>query len=460
MMEALELYTNYLGRLRWPLKPILIPVVLGPLVGFLLSYTISVKYTSESLILVDRQEGSQGAVPEEIDRRIARLREGLSQERLQPMIDRVGLAAGGKKVGQVVNEIRRNAQIEPLFADLDQNETRGGTIPRHGSDLAGFYVEYTGSTPREAQHICAELTSILLQENLNSGEQPTNSLAESRPQLEEAKRNLDEQNAKLTSFRKQHVGQFSGDEVSLNTQLNVISQTISEAQQNKSYAESLLAHPQVANQKSPRDPANTATLEKQRSNLQSQLLQLQAQYTENHPDVVKTKAAIAEVEKKLAESAADETAGNPNANSNAEEAPEIHRLRLQVEHYDDVIAENMREQKRIQEQMKLYQGREVLSPSDEEQYKQLTRDYNAARNLYAQLLARNDEVKNASATDGLQQGERMRLSRPANLPDTPSFFPNRLFFAVGGQGLGLALGLGIALWIEVRHRAPGIEQHW
>ena len=37
------------------------------------------------------------------------------------------------------------------------------------------------------------------------------------------------------------------------------------------------------------------------SDLQSQLLSLQARYTEDHPDVIKTKADIAEVKKKLDE---------------------------------------------------------------------------------------------------------------------------------------------------------------
>jgi succinoglycan biosynthesis transport protein ExoP len=42
-----------------------------------------------------------------------------------------------------------------------------------------------------------------------------------------------------------------------------------------------------------------------------------------------------------------------------------------------------------------------------------------------------------------QQGEQMRMLNPANLPDSPSF-PNRLLFAGGGLGAGLALGLGVA----------------
>ena len=41
---------------------------------------------------------------------------------------------------------------------------------------------------------------------------------------------------------------------------------------------------------------------------------------------------------------------------------------------------------------------------------------------------------------------------PASLPDAPSF-PNRLLFAAGGLATGLALGGGLALWIEYRDNA-------
>jgi len=40
-----------------------------------------------------------------------------------------------------------------------------------------------------------------------------------------------------------------------------------------------------------------------------------------------------------------------------------------------------------------------------------------------------------------EQGERMHLLDPANLPDSPSF-PNRLMFAGGGLGCGSGPGSG------------------
>jgi capsular polysaccharide biosynthesis protein len=56
-----------------------------------------------------------------------------------------------------------------------------------------------------------------------------------------------------------------------------------------------------------------------------------------------------------------------------------------------------------------------------------------------------------------QQGEQMRLLNPASLPESPSF-PNRLLFAGGGAGAGLAIGGVIALGLELKDKSIRTEQ--
>jgi capsular polysaccharide biosynthesis protein len=51
-----------------------------------------------------------------------------------------------------------------------------------------------------------------------------------------------------------------------------------------------------------------------------------------------------------------------------------------------------------------------------------------------------------------QQGEQMHLLNQASLPESPSF-PNRLLFAAGGLGGGLVIGMGLALWMELRDKS-------
>ena len=214
---------------------------------------------------------------------------------------------------------------------------------------------------------------------------------------------------------------------------------------------------QLSAWKSTQSANNPDTLQKQLSDLQSQLLQLQARYTNDHPDVIKTKADIAEVKKKLAE--IEKASANPEAvseKSSGMEPPEIRQLRLQVHQYGDLIASATRDQKRLQQEIGVYQGRVSLSPAVEEQYKSLTRDYENAQKNYQDLLGKKSTADLTVKMNNQAQGERMFPLNPANLPDSPSF-PNRLLFAGFGLGAGLALGLGLTLLIELRDKSIRTE---
>jgi polysaccharide chain length determinant protein (PEP-CTERM system associated) len=476
MIENRELnIDDYLAMLRRRVKVILIPVLLAPLVGFLISYAFAPKYTSQALILVEGQKVPEGyvkpVVTEDLTQRVATMvQQVLSRDRLQPMIERTGLAKSGASIDEVVDKIRENLFIEPVVTDL--NAIAGGrrrkitSSPDHKGDVPGFYVDFTAPNARQAQQVCSELTSMLLQENLKSREQVAQSTTDFlRRQLEEAKRNLDEQDSKLAVFKRQYMGQLPGDAdnnakllMTLNSDLDATTQAVNRAQQDKAYTESLLAQ-QLAAWNSTQTSSNPATLEKQLSDLQSQLLQLQSHYTSDHPDVIKTKADIAELKKKLAEIDASSAEGADQAETktSASEPPEIRQLRMQVHQYQEAVAQATREQKRLQEQIRIYQGRMALSPGVEEQYKQLTRDYDTAQKIYQELLTKKSASEMATDMERRQQGEQMRLLDAANLPEDPSF-PDRLKFSLGGLATGMVMGLGLALWLEMRDKAIRTEQ--
>jgi len=125
---------------------------------------------------------------------------------------------------------------------------------------------------------------------------------------------------------------------------------------------------------------------------------------------------------------------------------------VQIHQYENAISQATEQQKHLQEQIKIYQGRVALSPAVEEQYKQVTRDYESAQKFYDDLLAKKSQSAMATDMERQQQGEQFRLLNQAPLPSDPSF-PNRLLFAGGGLGAGLALGFGIAIWLEFKDKA-------
>jgi len=457
---------DYLAMLRRRVKIIVLPAVVAPLVGFLISYAFTAKYTSQSLVLVEGQKVPEGVVQPvvtaDLAQRIATMQQQvLGRNRLQPIVERrQNLFRGGKSLEDVLEDVRAGVTIEPVVTDLSQIANTGGGRRRGGQGVPGFYVNFTTANPHDAQDVCNDLTSAILTEFQNSRESLAISTTEfiSR-QLDEAKRNLDDQDSKLAAFKRQYAGQLPGEEennlrvlASLNSQLDADTQTVNRAQQDKAYTESLLSQ-QLAAWKSAQGSSNPQSLETQLAALQSQLLSLRARYTDDHPDVIKTKADIAEVKKKLAEvNDAAAKGGDPTIKSSASEPAEIRQLRLQVHQYEEVLAAASREQKRITDQIRTYQSRVAISPEVEEKYKQLTRDYDTAQKFYADLLAKKSTSEMATDMERRQQGEQMHLLNQASLPESPSF-PNRLLFAAGGLGSGLLIGMVLALWLEMRDKS-------
>lgn len=461
-------FDDYLAILRRRAKVILIPALLAPLSGWLVSYAFSPKYTSTSEVLVESQKVPSTMVkPVDTGDVYARVQtleqEVLSQSVLQPMVDRLQLVKGSRTLEGTIEEIRANTSVTfiPDITPTNVHQKPGETAP-------GFNVSYTSSNAQQAQRICQELTSLMTEQNFKSREGAVlGTTAFLGKGLEDAKRNLDDLDAKLAVFKKQYAGQLPGDEENnlkilsgLNSQLESNTQTMNRAQQDKAYTESLLAQ-QLAAWKSLQTSTNPVTLQKQIEELQSQLLQLQARYTEDHPDVIKMKADIAGMKNKLDEinkasnQPADPAKGNAagtdasSQKGSAMEPPEIRQLRVQLHQYDDLLTAGARDQKRLQQEIAGYERNVALSPAVEEQYKQLARDYDNAQKNYMDLQADKSTSDLALKMEQEQQGERMHLLNPASVPADPSF-PNRILFAAAGMGCGLVLGLALGIWNEFR----------
>ena len=470
MIENRELtMDDYLAMLRRRLKVILIPTLLAPLVGFAVSYAFPPKYTSSSLVLVEGQKVPEGyvkpAITEDLNQRVGTLKErAISPDRLRPVVEKLQLAHTGRSVDDVIDDIRHNITIATLAAPLI---SAPGPAKHLQSELPGFTVGYTAKSPKEAQDVCTAVTGMMLDDNLKDRAQVAQSTTEFLArQVEEAKHTLDNLDSQLAAFKARYVGQLPGDEDSnlkilmgMNSQLDANTQTLSRAQQDKAYTESLLSQ-QLAAWKSSQTATNPQNLEQQLSSLQSQLVTLQGRYTDDYPDVVKTKKDIAELQKKLKEM--NSAAANAPATTGADEAnlsepPEIKQLRLQIHQYQQVITQATRDQQRLQEQIKIYQGRVALSPAVEEQYRKLTRDYDAAQKFYDDTSKQEKDSETQTAMEREQQGEQMTLQIAADLPDSPTF-PNRPLFAGGGLVGGLALGLALAMWLEMRDQSVRTER--
>ena len=406
MDSAMTLFLNMVGvgsdessERSWT-TIVLIPTLVAAVVGALVSYAFTPKWTSQSTILVEGQivpeNIVQPVVSEDLGARMATLQQRvLSQADLQPVVERVFAGKNSQQVGEIIDNIRLNMTVQQVPTDLLQLGVK--KEPGAGGNSGGFYVSYTAPNPSEAQQICAELTSLLMNENLKSVQAAAKGTSDLLDRgIEDAKHNLDDLDARMADFKRRYVGQLPGDEennlkvlMDLNSQLEANTQTLNRAQQDKAYDESTLAQ-QLEAWQSTHSTNNRLTLQQQLIDLQAQLIDLQARDASEHADVGKIKADIAQVRKKLTE--INDASPDATDKASAMEPPEIRQLRLQIHQYGDLIAAATRDQKRLQQEIAAYQGRVTLSPTVEQQYSELTRDYGNALKNYQDLQAKKSSA--------------------------------------------------------------------
>ncbi len=441
-------------RRRWVL--IAICAVVGSPLAYGVSKFLPAKYKSETVVLVQPPTVSSKIVEPldtiDVTARLASMKEQiLSRTRLEPIIRQFGLYP------QEINRVPMDALVGRLQSAVDVTPVQ--PMAETSSSLPGFYINVTFSDPRLAQQICTAVTSMFIEENLRVSQQnsqvTTDFLSQ---QLEEAKKDLDEQDAKLAAFKGRYLNILPDEEqtnlnllTGLTSQLDAATQALARAQQDKSFEESLLTQQIGAWQASKSGTIDSPDgLEQQLGALQSQLTNLEGKYTDDYPDVIKTKNDIAVLEKKIAENQSRKVPADPNKlRPSSIEPAQITQLRAQIHSYDQTISEKAKEQEQIKEQIKVYEDRVQSSPVVEEQYKELTRGYQTALDSYNDLLKKQSDAMMAKELQQEQEGEQFRVLDPANLPMTPSF-PKPPLFALAGLAGGLGLGLGLAFLLEMR----------
>lgn len=454
---------DYLSILRRRTKRIVIAVLSVTALGFVVSFCIPPQYKSKALVLVEKQTVPAGYVrpiitSAPIDRLITLQRQVLSKSRLEPVVQRLGLVRKGKTAAEAIEQIQKNTTISEADSSAF-GSMAASTFSKRSTEFPAFFVNFTAETPSEAQQICSEVTAMLLSENLRMREQvaigTTGFLSR---QLTEAKKNLDENDSEFAAFQSRYLGQLPRDSANnlkilegLNSELDANTQALSRAQQDKSYTQSVLDQ-QLAGWRSSQTSLTAETIEQRLVTLKTQLIALQARYTDSHPAVIKMKKDIAALDAKQKEmnASAPTDASADNMRLKAE-PPGILQLRQQIHQSEDGISRATAEEKRLQALIETYQGRLTLSPSVEQQYAQLTRDNEVAHKLYDNLLLNKGESEEQTDLEHRQQGEQMKLLDPASLPDAPSF-PVWWKFAGGGLGAGLAAGLASAFLAEMRDK--------
>jgi|SRR5215469_682050 len=465
--KRVRTFDDYLAIVSRRLWLIAIPIITMPFLGVGVSFLMAPRYTSKSVLQVEPQLVPSlyvhPIVTEHLNDRINVLEQRvLSRDHLEPLISRLGLVEKGRNPEAIMEEIRANVSVAPAYPGSSSSQASQARkqLASETKDPPGYSVSFTAGKPHEAQLVCEEITSMLLAENLKRRAQAAETTTDFLTRrLEDARLNLDLLDKKLAEFEKEHLGRLPIDAdynlkilSGLNSQLDANTQVLGRAQQDKSFAESLLSQETDA-WKAVRISPNLASLREQLVQQRNQLVILQSRYTDDHPDVQKAKQDIAQAEHELQglEQKADATESAPSDPEKVEPEP-ILRLRRQVHDDETVIARSLDELSHLKASIDSYQAKLALSPDVEEQYKQLTRDNETARAVYEGLLQDESKAEIQSEMEHEQQGEQLKLLDGANFPNAPSF-PVRWMFAVGGFAVGLSVGIGVALFVEVRDKS-------
>lgn len=442
-------------------------------IGYGITKFITPRFMSQTLIIIEEQkvpdEYVKPVIASNLDSRLASMKEQIqSRSRIQPIVERDHLYENNHmSMDERIDMTRKGIDIKPIHSTI--SATAG---------LPGFFITFTANDAHTAQLVCHEITTLFLNENMKSREEVSEGTTEFlKGQLADAKRNLDEQDAKLAAFQRQYFGKLPSEQgsnvnmlTSLNTQLEAITQQLARMEQDKTYMESILAQQTQMYTTAPlpgsKEPAVSVPLTAELQQKQTQLTALQNQeaqllthYTADYPDVIAVRRQIADLNKQIekASTPAVSANGTPLPTRGPVESLGVQQLRAQIRAIDVGITAKHKEQDQLNAAVRTYQSRIESSPAVEEQYKELTRDYDTAKTFYDDLLTKMNHSKMATDLEIRQQGEQFRMMDAPNLPDSPSY-PRVPVFVMGGLLVGLVLSCGISALLEYRDTALRSER--
>lgn len=178
--------------------------------------------------------------------------------------------------------------------------------------------------------------------------------------------------------------------------------------------------------------------------MRKDLADLTTKFTDRHPDVARLTEQIAALEREVEVQKAREAdeRKREQAEQTASAATPVDPLppqarRRTLDSLDVELARLQKDEAGIRESIAVYEQRLESTPERQQEYSVISRDYQAAKDLYDSLLTRTEEAEFAASVETDRQGERFRILEPALPPAGPSA-PNRLRLLILSVLLALA----------------------
>ncbi len=496
MEEQTKNLSDYLAILKRRKWAVTVTACLLLLATVAVALTLPSVYRSEATILIEEQD-----IPEELVRStVTGYADQSIQIISQRVMTRTGLTAVIEKYN-LYEEARKILAMEDILInmrnDINLEMVSADVIdPRNGRPqqaTIAFKLAFNSNDPKVAQGVTNELVSLFLDENTQERREQA---AEVTTFFSEAAQNLSHQiselEAELAKFKQKNQGQLP-EHAQLNQQLmerteqqlrdslrrmqildersiflNAELRTIQphrivtdrhgvnldprerlrflQAQYASMKSIYSAQHPDLRRLKTELDmlkkelgsSENTGLLKQQLVERRILLQQASRKYSQNHPDVVKLRNAIAslEVSVKEAEIAFVTRMEKP-------ENPAYISVQAQLNAVKTERAGIKIEQKEIQQQLKEYEGRLLATPEVERIYRNLSRDYEGAVVQYQKIKAKQRAAQVSHELELEQKAQRFTLLEPPVLPINPAS-PDRKAILFLGFVFSIVAALGFA----------------
>jgi len=426
-------------------------LILPALIVFLTAGIVALKlpsiYISTSTILIEEQTISADLVKSTVtgyaEQRLQNIYfRVMSFSKLLDLINRANLYPDLRKGWtneKIVAKMREDINIEIIGSDAFGGRKRG----RNAATTA-FTLSYEGKDPVTVQNITSMLSYLFLDENIRAREkQAAGTTKFLEQEMDREKENLSELDAKMAKLEETHANELP-TLLEVNTQsLNDIENTIERLNEQLRSLKEREGYLQAQLASVPRKFGEGKKDNTRLDELKAQLVHLRAQFSDQYPDVIKTRAEIAELEKQIAQAAIDNgQASGPLDN------PAYITLAAQLSGIQVDIVSVKRQIKGANKRAGVFRLRLAATPKVEKAYKAI---FNARKNTqakYDDLMRKYTEAKLSHGIEKQQKGERFTLLDPARFPENP-YKPNRMKIILIGFILGIGAGVGLTFLREI-----------
>lgn len=385
-----------------------------------------------------------------------------------------------------VKELREDISVRTIKAeDLDQRPSRA----RYST--VAFTLSYQGKDPVTVQKVASRLTALYAQKNIQSKEQiASQTVAILQQKMAEQRDRTAMLERKLNDYKVAHAGElpeaipFNYEQINrLNTQLDELNTKIRNLEERKRNPEAALAN-QAGSDTSTTAPAATDPWTRV-SQLRTQLVSLQARYSDKHPDVIKTKNELRQLEARLgissemnedkrkleelrARQAELKASQGPDHPEVVKLQQEIAALTKEIRNYksqgagvdptEKELTRLTQQRADVQRRLSEYQRKSQMAPLVQKEYGKIATEYDDAVRQYNETMGKLAEVKLARGIDQTQLGERFTIIDEPKVPQKHDK-PKRIRIILAGMLLSVFFGLFAAFMTEnMDHSVKSVDQ--